>query len=99
AFAKLGLLANAEAQLKREEFDVIAVPGSVGNPDDANARSTLRSIGSAVSTTWSTMLEYRRPPPRFRRRTSSAWVRISGAKFSPSTWSDRSAAPAPPHRT
>jgi 3-oxoacyl-[acyl-carrier protein] reductase len=30
-------LAEAEAQLRREGFDVIAVRGSVGNPDDATA--------------------------------------------------------------
>src|SRR5436305_3218475 len=30
-------LVEVEAQLKREGADVIAVPGSVGNPDDARA--------------------------------------------------------------
>src|SRR5689334_17705993 len=30
-------LADAEAQMRSEGFDVIAVPGSVGSPDDATA--------------------------------------------------------------
>jgi NAD(P)-dependent dehydrogenase (short-subunit alcohol dehydrogenase family) len=40
-------LADAEAQLKREGFDVIAVPGSVGNPDEANAAvdTTIQRFG------------------------------------------------------
>src|SRR5688500_14069407 len=40
-------LANAEAQLKAEGFDVVAVPGSVGNPDDANAAvdATIQRFG------------------------------------------------------
>src|SRR3954468_4273312 len=40
-------LATTEAQLKSEGFDVVAVPGSVGNPEDANAvgDATIRQFG------------------------------------------------------
>jgi 3-oxoacyl-[acyl-carrier protein] reductase len=40
-------LGHAESQLKSEGFDVIAVPGSVGNPDDATATvdATIQRFG------------------------------------------------------
>ena len=60
-------LAEAEAQLKADGLDVIAVPGSVGDPKEAAAVVEAAVGGSAGSTTWSTMPALPRPIRRSRR--------------------------------
>ena len=78
---------------------MIAVPGSVGNPDEANAAvdATIRRFGRLdylVNNAGTSETAAPIPPQDLDRLGEDFWRGCS-----PSTWSGRSAVPAPRHRT